>query len=166
MYGTALSSGKWEVCGFLFFKVSAFIAIFTIKLGVFSPIFVLLFLRGPEMKHTLVSSLVPFSHDSSRTQGWLQRQLNSHSSHRKQNWHYFLECLPKNENKNLKPKMDLYVVSAYLCVIDFWLLPFQIYFSLLPLELSFSWEHSHPSGGYIFYSPLWLGVAMWLRFHP
>lgn len=166
MYGTALSSGKWEVCGFLFFKVSAFIAIFTIKLGAFSPIFVLLFLRGPEMKHTLVSSLVPFSHDSSRTQGWLQRQLNSHSSHRKQNWHYFLECLPKNENKNLKPKMDLYVVSAYLCVIDFWLLPFQIYFSLLPLELSFSWEHSHPSGGYIFYSPLWLGVAMWLRFHP
>lgn len=44
MYGTALSSGKGEVCGFLFFKVLSFIAVSTIKLGAFSPVFVLLFL--------------------------------------------------------------------------------------------------------------------------
>ena len=41
-------------------------------------------------------------------------------------------------------------------------LPFQIHFSLLSLELNFSWAYGHLSGDCISHSALWLDAAVWL----
>lgn len=66
----------------------------------------------------------------------------------------------------LKQVIDLYVVSAYLCVIDSWLLfPSKFIFLFFSLELTFSWAQGPLSGDYISHSALQLCMAMWLCFH-
>lgn len=61
----------------------------------------------------------------------------------------------------LKQVIDLYVVSAYLCVIDSWLLfPSKFIFLFFSLELTFSWAQGPLSGDYISHSALQLCMAM------